>query len=454
MEHMTEKIVQYLTECKYQDIPEAVVDTTKKFIMDTIGVGLAGATAPGCKEALQLFRGFGGKEEATLIGWGGKLPSPSAAFLNSLLFHALDFDDTYDPAAMHCYANTLPAALALAEAKGGITGEQFITAVAVGVDLCARLGLAIKTPLSWIRTATCGSFAAAATAAKVLGLDREGMHNALGVVYSQTAGNAQCLIDGGLTKRMQPAFSARAGTLSALMAQMGITGAREVFEGKYGFFNLYERGQYDGESMMEGLGKEYFGARLSIKPYPSCRMTHASIDAALYIKEKYGVCMKDVEKAELYTSKMCKNMVGSPFRIRTNPQVDAQFSIPYTVSVALEKGKPFIPDFNEDFVRMPKWRELSSRVLVFTDSSLDPRDLKSAAIKVYLKNGQILEHRVEVFKGNPGNPLNWDECVDKFKACAKHSLKEFKEAQLEMLLNKLINLEGLEDVREVTGLLG
>jgi 2-methylcitrate dehydratase PrpD len=437
----------------YCSLPDNLINITKKFILDSIGTSLAGTCAPGCKEIVKLFTELGGSKESSLIGFNEKLTSTAAAFINSMSMHALDFDDTYDPAAMHCYTSVLPAALALAESRGNVSGKELINAAALGVDLCARLGVAINSPLSWIRTATCGSFAAALTACKILNLDKEKILNAFGIVYSQTSGNAQCLIDGGLAKRMQPAFAARAGVLSALMSELDLTGAKDVFEGKFGFFNLYERGDYNRFKCLENLGNEFYGTKLSIKPYPCCRMTHASIDAALYIKENYKVTATEIEKIELYTSKMVKDMVGNSFKIRESPQVDAQFSIPYTVSVTLCKGKPFINDFYDHNVRSSENRCLADKINVITDNELDQRDIKSASIKLYLNSGNIIRQKINVFKGNPDNPLSDIECIEKFKKCANFGLKKFTQGELEQLIYKLLNLEKIKDISEITCLL-
>lgn len=440
MSDMVNEISAKYAKLQFEDLPPEVVDTTKKFILDTLGCGLAGTKAPGSGEAHALFASFGGKEEAAVLGFGSRMPCPDAAFVNSVVSHALDFDDTLDDAAMHCYVSALPAALSLAEARNA-SGKQLIAAVAVGVDLSCRLGVAIKTPLSWIRTATCGSFGATAAAGKVLNLEQQGLRNAFGVVYSQTSGNAQCLLDGGLSKRMQPAFSARSGVLSALMAEKGITGAREVFEGKFGYFNLYERGAYDREKCLEGLGEEFFGMKLSIKPYPSCRMTHSSIDAALALREKYEFRFDQIDKVELLVSRMSKEMVGKPFKVRQNPQVDAQFSIPFTVSVALEKGKPFIDDFDESFVCQEKWRYWTDKISVLADNSLEDRDIKPATIKLYLKNGKILSHRVRIPKGHPENPLTWEESIEKFKNCSSFGINKIPNGKLEQMISIVFDLD-------------
>lgn len=453
MKDIAQIVSEIYSEIHYEALPEDIIEITKMFIMDSIGTGLAGTCAPGCKETLNVLEKMGGKPESTVIGFNLKLPAFSSALINSMTIHALDFDDTYDPAAMHCYTSVLPAALALAESKRNITGKELINAIALGVDLCARLGAAINSPLSWIRTSTCGSFASALAACKILNLPKGKILNALGIVYSQTSGNAQCLIDGGLVKRMQPAFASSSGVLSALMSESGLTGAKEVFEGKYGYFNLYERGNYNRKIFLERLGTEFFGARISIKPYPSCRMTHAAIDAALYLKENHQFELRDIEKIELYTSKMVKDMVGNPFEIRGNPQVDAQFSIPYTVSVTLAKGKPFIDDFYDDRIKNFKGIDLVKRIHVISDEQLDQRDIRSASIFMYLEDGRILSHKVNIFKGNPENPLSQNECVEKFTKCANFGIRKFSQKKLGQLTEKLFNLEKIRDISEITNML-
>lgn len=443
---MTRSIARYIAAVDYEMLPAELVETTKKFIMDTIGVGIAGFAAPGCPEMTDLLAAHGGSPEATVMGRDVKLPTPAAAFLNSLYCHALDFDDTYDDSAMHCYVNALPPALALAEAKGGVNGRDFIAAVAVGVDLCARLGAAIVTPLSWIRTSTCGSFGAAASAAKILQLSEEETLNALGIVYSQTSGNAQTLLDGGLTKRMQPALAARAGVFSALMAARGITGAKEVFEGRYGFFNLYERGEYLPEKVYEGLGERFYGMKLSIKPYPSCRMTHSSIDAALAVKERERFSFDSIERVEVYVSKMCQEMVGAPFLIRDNPQVDAQFSIPYTVGVALKYGAPFIDDFRDEVVCEKERMAAAQKIHVLAAEKIYERDLKPAIIKVVLKNSVQYKGGVVYPKGHPENPMSWNDCISKFVKCLTYSEREFSPEQVKGLIDTITKLETIDDV--------
>lgn len=446
-------LVKQMVETQFDDLPHEVIEVEKKLIIDSLGVTLAGSSAPGCRGIVDLIKEWGGKAEATVIAYGGQVASPWAALANSTMMHALDFDDTLDDSALHAHVSVLPVTLAMAERKGNVTGKELINAVVLGVDLVCRLGLATRRPLSWIRTSTCGSFGAAATAAKVLSFDYEKMLRALGIVYSQTSGNAQCLIEGRLVKRMQPAFSAQAGVISALLASKGITGPRDVLEGSYGFFNLYEGGDYDREKILTGLGKQFEGMKLSIKPYPSCRMTHASIDAAIAVREIYKIHPSEIKEVVVRVSKMVFNMVGHPFVIRENPQVDAQFSIPYNVAVGIIKGEVFLKDFDDHYIRDPQVLELSKKIKVEVDPTLQERDMMTANIQVKTREN-IFFKKVDKVKGNPLNPMDMNDCVKKFMKCIEYCENSAVVKRAHEILNVLIDLQKLRDVSTLMRLLG
>jgi len=451
MDAISEKLVRYVSETNFNRLPREVVDETKKFILDTIGVGLAGVREPGCKEVVDLVKKWSSNNTgSTIIYYRDKVSPPEAAFANSVIMHALDFDDTLDSSAMHAHVSSIPAALAIGEDKGKVSGKEFITAVTLGVDITCRIGSAILSPLSWIRTATCGSFGAAAAATKILNGGEKEILNTLGIVYSQTAGNAQCLVDGGLVKRMQPGFSARSAVLSAALASQGVTGATNIFMGEYGFFNLYERGKVKEEKAVENLGDHFGVMDLSIKPYPCCRMTHASIDAALELYHSHHIDVEGIAEVVAYVSKMVSDMVGAPFIIRANPQVDAQFSIPYTVAVALRKGKVFLDDFASDTVKKDSSTlELTKKIKILIDPELSANDISSANMIIRMLQGESISFKVYTLKGSPLRPMTFDECADKFKKCIEYSQKSSLIKNSEIITDFIFNLEKKKDISEI-----
>ncbi len=445
-------LVDYIHSVQFKELPMEVVNYCKFLIMDSIGVTFPGSRAPGCDEIMTLARAWDANAGSGVLLHGYKTVPPLAAMINSTMMHALDFDDTLDVSALHTFVSVLPAAFATAEDVGHIDGKLFITALVAGVDIICRLSLAIQRPLSWIRTSTCGSFGAAAAAAKILCLDKNQIANALGIVYSQCAGNAQGLVEGRLVKRMQPGFAASAGVTSAYLARAGITGSREFLNGKYGFYNLYENGEYDATPIIKDLGRHFSIMDLSIKPYPSCRMTHSSIDAALAILPELKNSMDNIDVIEVYASKMVAEMVGRPFVTGNNPQVDAQFSIPYTVSTALCRKNVGLADFENSAIFDIKVKKLAEKVMVIPNSDLADKDILHLKMCIRMTDGQVYEKYVQAPLGNPANPMNKSQCRKKFNKCIIASEYDFHANRIKAVLDFIDNLETVEDVGELAEL--
>ncbi|MCK4863716.1 MAG: MmgE/PrpD family protein, partial [Dehalococcoidales bacterium] len=336
-------LAKNLATVNCENIPQDIVDITKKQILDILGVALGGSSRPGVKELAELISEWGGKEESTVFCFGHKVPAPNAAQVNATMGHALDYDDTGD-GPTHPSVVIVPACLAIAERQGKVSGNEFITTVALGVDMMCRLGQAFRSGMKtapvgghpgagWHLTALYGYLAAAGVAGRILGLDIDKLHNALGIAYHQCSGNGQCVTEGALTKRMGPGFAARGGIVAALMAEKGITGAKDCLEGEVGLYNLYHKGEYDPEPLTDGLGKRFQGINVAMKPYPCCKGTHNYVDAALALVNKYNIKAEDVQEITVF----CRddtNFLLHPLGKRSRPEnpVDSQFSIPWAVA--------------------------------------------------------------------------------------------------------------------------
>jgi len=447
------RLIDHIAQVRYEDLPPEAVAYCKLLITDSLGVTFPGSQAPGCPEVAELARVWRSESGAFVFIQGDRTVPSMAALVNSTMMHALDFDDTLDASALHTFVSVLPAALAVSEFAGKVDGRKFITALVLGVDVICRISMGIDRPLSWIRTATCGSFGAAATASKILGLGRDGIANALGVVYSQTSGNAQGLLEGRLVKRMQPGFAASAGVTSAFLAMKGITGSINFLCGPYGYYNLYESGEFDPKPVLANLGSHYAITDLSIKPYPSCRMTHASIDAALELRSVMGGVDENINQIEVTASKMVTEMVGKPFVIGANPQVDAQFSIPYTVACALVRGDVFIGDFEPDAIHDQKVKALADRIKVSVNPQLPSKDILHSELTIKMKDGRTHRKTVKIPLGNPANPMDAKRCREKFKKCVAYSGLDFDNAKIEALLSMIDSLEDIQDINQIISLI-
>jgi len=282
--------------------------------------------------------------------------------------HALDYDDTHDRAVLHTGPITVPAAFAAAEYIGGISGKDLINAITLGIEVHCRLGLATKIWIGWMLTPLYGYFGAATAVGKLLGLDEDGLLNAWGIAYSQAAGNGEAIPSGGLTKRLQAGFAASGGMLASLLAQKGVSGAKNSLEGKSGMFNLYQRGEYDPKALTKDWERGS-RSRISALSLPCCRFNHSSIEAALEIANQYNANPRQIEEVKVGVSRAGFVFNCEPLDVKRRPRtvVDAQFSIPYGVASALVKKRAGLADFTEESIKDTAVLNVASKVDPFVD---------------------------------------------------------------------------------------
>jgi 2-methylcitrate dehydratase PrpD len=247
-------------------LPAGALAAAKANVFDTLACAAAGSSAPGVAEVRGLVLAWGGAPQAATLVFGDRIPAHHAAWVNGTMAHARDYDDTHDAAVLHAGVSVVPAALAAADLAGGASGADFVAGVAAGLETICRLGVATRIGIiesGYMYTALFGHFAATVAASRVLGLDAAATVNALGIVYSQAAGNHQVTRDAALTKRMQPGFAAMAALLSVQLSRTGVRGAQAVFEGVDGFLRVYLHDRCDREALRDGLGRRWAFESLS-----------------------------------------------------------------------------------------------------------------------------------------------------------------------------------------------
>jgi 2-methylcitrate dehydratase PrpD len=450
----TRDLVAHVVETPFDRLPAEVVGIAKRFILDTLGTLLAGTSAPGCGELVAQLEDWGGRDEATILHFGPRLPGPAAVLANATMAEARDFDDTHGPGLVHTMAPTLFPALAMAESRGGASGRELLSAVILAADVMARLGLASTTPLTWTRTSTLGGMAAALAAGRLLGLSLETVWDAVGIAYCQAAGNSQTIVDGALCKRMQVGLAARAGVLGVALARRGISGPRQVLEGRHGYFQLYERGQYHPEALDDQLGERYEVANLSVKPYPCARDTHGAVDAAFELVARHDPRPADIAAVVVRASQMVKDLFGKPFAsITGNPVVEAILSAPYAVAAVLVRRDLFIADFEPAAIADPAVADLARRVEVVADPAFPAAALTPVVLEAHLRDGRVLTARVDVMRGDPARPLSGAEFEQKFRRCAEHARWPVEGATLDRVVEAVDRLEQAADVRDLVRLL-
>jgi 2-methylcitrate dehydratase PrpD len=385
------RILDFAERTRWQDVPARTREHVKALIADSFTVHAAGYGAVGCRAILELLAEWPAREGGSVLFNKLRLPPPTAAMANATLAEAWDFDDTHDAAIVHCMSPVLYSVLAAAEWPARqVDGATFLGAVAIGLEVVSRLGMACTSPLTWTRTATLGGIAGALAAARVVNADRERMINAAGMAYMQAAGNSQTIADAATSKKMQVGFAARAAVLGTLLAAKGLTGPKDILQGKYGYYELYERGNHTLDASMAGLGERWEIDNISVKPFACARETHAPIFAGLDATGGKRLALDDIRSVVVSGPGILKDISGRG-TARSGPAavVGAHLSIPYTLAVVLLEGDLALADFTEQRIAQPDRQKLADLVEVKIDGSLTYNDLAPSEVVVTTRQGVL-----------------------------------------------------------------
>lgn len=459
MKTLTRRIAEYVQATRFNDLPSEVSQSCLFFLVDTIAVGLAGYRAPGVSEIRAVTLAERGDGQATVWGYGDWVPAREAALINGAMVHSWDFDANHDLIGYKACVTVVPAAVATAQLLNRrgvkVTGRDFLTAVYLGMEIGSRIGMGINPKPCHAVARAAGCFAGAVSASKILGLSVREIENALGIAYAETGLGTQTIQTPALTKRLGAGIASRAGVWAALLANQGFSGPSEVFSGERGFYQIYYREPGDIERVALDLGVHYETSGVSVKPYPSCRATHSPIQCALAIKRRDRVSAEEVEKVVVWVSKMEFERYGgggNPERLRIlrEPRgvVDAQFSIPYTVAVALVNGAVKLNDFTPDGLRREPVLDMASKIEVAldTEQANRPNDqgmLKRVVVQVKTKRGEILQAASD----SPKSIDTKEGLLEKAYDCLEYS-GLFGRNEYEPMLNGWFHLDSLENVNE------
>lgn len=448
-------LARNIADTSYEVIPGPAVEAAKRSFLDALGVTLAASNlGEGCRAFVDLALAMGGVQESTILGFEAKVPAPMAAFANGSMAHALDFEDVHDRAPVHPNAASVPAALAVAESTGRVSGRDLLTALVLGSDLVCRLGLALnENPLEqgWYIPPVLGAFGATAAACKLLNATAEQVVDAFSLTLCQATCSAELTQSPhSVVRSIRDAFSAKAGVLSALLAQRGVRGFDRPIEGGAGLFSLYSRGNYDPAALTNELGSTFEGANVSFKPWPSCRGTHSYIDAVLQILDTGGLDPREVQGIKIVVSPVNK-MLCEPEESKKSPAtaIDAKFSLPFVIATALLRGSVRLDDFTPRALVDKDVLEMARKVSYEVDAGLTLKEAVQGSVQIDTGNGSV-SRSVDWPYGHPQNPISQEALVYKFMDCANHSAKRISDKGLNEVVELVVNLEQVEDVREIT----
>jgi 2-methylcitrate dehydratase PrpD len=442
---ISQKLAQFFCTLRFEDLPDNLVYQVKTFFLDWLGSAFAGVSQPPTQMMLSLANDMKGAKEATIITNNSKHLPLVAALVNGASSHVMEMDDLHRQSIFHPAASILPAVFAAAE-KEHVSGCDLILGILTGYEIGIRAALAAgKSHYKyWHTTATCGTFGAAAGAAKILGLDMEPFVWALGSAGTQSSGLWEFLTEGAMSKQLHPGKSSMNGLMAAMLAKKGFTGSSRIFEGEKGFLKATSA-DYDFGVLTDGLGETYHTARNSLKYYASCGHTHSAIDATL---STWRGANMDVTAIRSVTVSVYQGALDLLENVKAHTPYLGKFNLPFCIATALNFGHVDLDDFTDKRLINPKLLALMDLISLKEDPKLTrqyPQKWPSR-VEILAANGKTYKGYCKFPKGDPENPLSEKELIQKFnKLCGKIITKHQKDRIVELVLN----LEKIDDVTNI-----
>ena len=430
-----------------EDLPEPAAAATRTFLLDTLGVGMAGSAGPWARRLVETQRLSCPGDQARVWSHGARLSAAGAAVCNAWQTHNAEFDCVHEGAVVHTFTVPVAATLAWAEREGGAGGRDFLTALALGVDVACHLGVASKSPLRFFRTATAGAFGAAAAIGRLAGFDAGTLVNAFGAVLGQLSGTMQAHIEGSPMLGMQVGLNARNAIVACDMAARGLDAPQAVLEGPFGFYSLFE-GEHALGTVLGELGRIWRVTEVSHKPWPSGRATHAVLDACLAFRERLGLDRAGGDAVEQVTARVPPLVHRLVARRVTDDMVVsyARLCCRYVAAVALLRGRVGLDDFRPAALRDPDVLALARRVDVVADDNPDPNALVPVTVEITLRDGRRETERVEVMYGHPARPMTRAAQLRKFRGNCERAARPIAPEAAERIIAAVARIESLPDV--------
>jgi 2-methylcitrate dehydratase PrpD len=454
---ITQKLISHCQGVKFKQLPDQVIDRVKYLFLDFLGVACRGSREDSSKSLHRFVKEeSAGSQQGVIIGTHEKGSCLMAALANGTFAHAIEMDDVNNESSLHPGVVVFSSALAGAE-KTRASGKKFIEAAVAGYEVMIRLGRALGPENSYLRgfhpTGTCGAFGAATVASKLFGLKGEASVHALGIAGSQAAGSMEYLAQGAWTKRFHAGWAALSGLVAGQLAGQKFRGPTTIVEGRFGFLHAYSN-KADPKKVLEGLGSDFEILHTSIKPYACCRYMQPPIDAVIKVMKEHGLNAEEVARIDLGILRAGASLIAEPMEDKCRPDsiVDAQFSMPFGAAVAVLYGKAGLKEFQLSKIRSDKVRSMMKKVTCHFDPALEkifPRQWAGTA-EIVTTDGKVYKTTVEYPKGDPENPLSWEELIEKF-----HEMSGgiYKREQRLKIIDQVRGLERIDDFQRWSPLL-
>ncbi len=459
MDPITRSLVHFSHALNFKSLGPQVAQQTRYLLLDYLGVAIAGSRTDSAQAVYRMIAASNNRDHCTVIGTTLQASLEYSALANGTAAHSVELDDTHQAGSIHLGVVMFSAAIALSEVQRDVDYQQFVAAVVAGYEVAARLAMAVQPKyhyqLGFHPTSTCGVFGAAVTAAKLLGLSEEQMLSAVGIAGSMAAGSLEFLADGSWTKRLHPGLAAQSGILAAKLAAEGFRGPASIIEGRDGFLSAYSRNSLP-DLVLQNLGNNFEILRTSIKPHACCRYLQSPIDGLIELAVTHDIRPEQVARVEIAVLEAGWPLVCEPRERKYSPSnlVDAQFSMPFGAAVALTYRDAGLDRFSDHNLRSPQIQELMGKVVMIKDVQIEKNFPSEwpARVQVHLTNGQQFEKYIRFPKGDPENPLNWQELSAKFSSLAGRVFPKMRCAEIVDYVENLDHPAAIRDLWKLTSL--
>jgi aconitate decarboxylase len=452
----TQGVAAFVAGLAYERIPADVIARIKLLILDSFGCALYGAELPWSRILLTTLRGLDQTKACAAWGTGERLSAPHAALVNGTLVQSFELDDVHRAGVLHVGAVTLPALIAAAELRPGMTGRDFLRAAVAGYEVGPRVGLCMGPEhigQGWHSGATVGVFAAAAGGSAGLRLPADQAVHALGIAGTQAAGLMAAQY-GAMVKRMHAGRAAQSGLYGALLAEAGFTGIADVFESPYGgFCTTFSRSQdrFNLAELTAGLGERFETLGVALKFYSCVGSNHTTLDAIRTIAARRPFRAGDIAAITVHASQATVDHVGWPYK----PQglTSAQMNLPFCVATLLAEGDVFVDQFTEAVVTDPRRIALAEKVEVVHDPAITARGAKfrhMVRVCVLFNDGAVDSETMEAPRGSEHKFASEADVVEKFRKLARRAVAD---AQADRIIELTLGCDRLDDVGELVSAL-
>ena len=440
----------HINKSNFEDLDNQTINKIKVFLLDSLGVGIAGSTGANLSELKEVANSWSRGNESTTLGTWEKFSRDATTLINAYQIHCLEFDCIHEGAVVHPMAAILSSLLAHSEKLNNegryINGKEFLLALVLGVDIASFLGISAKGELKFFRPATASGFGAIAALSKIQEFSLEEIHNALGIMYSQTCGNMQSHVEGVPILGLQVGFNAKAALSSMDLTLAGFPGPKRVFNGEHGYFKLIENDNFDTRYLQDNIGKVWMVNELAHKPYPSGRLTHGLVHAIKDLKSKYSLNKDDIISIECLVPPGVYKLVARPLidNLTTNY---AKLCAKFVGASFMINGHLDIDSFTDQkYLTNPETLEFARKITMIKNENLDQKVLTPQKFTVKLTNNKKIKINLDHVYGHPKVALSESEYLDKFHKCCLSSTKKITKNKIDQMIDFILDLENKKNV--------